>query len=1470
MTRTRYLFSLVVAVYNVEGYLPAFLNSLDWQTFDLSKIQIIFIDDCSSDNSAAILSSWSKRHKNASLYQTDTNSGPAAARNLGLEHATGEWVTTADPDDVLARDYFQKVEDFILRDKNSHADILTTRVFILNDTTGNFKDSHPLGYKYRFGDRLVSLKDEPYAVQLGATCFIKRNDLKKYQLRYEPNVKPSFEDAHLISRFLLEQENPIVGLIATAHYYYRKRYDGSSLVQSGWEQEEKYTNQIADGYLDLLQRAFLKFGIVPRWLEALILYDLFWYFEEDLNFQSKCAWIAEKPDLRGLFLDLLDDVFGYISFKAVNEFGLRDIRWIVREAILVRYFSKNIGEGRLWEWGSSAGITNYTLILSKNDWTHLDFFHNGRQMHPEYSVVSRDFFGVPFVYEISFALPKGKNNVLFRGRPVIKARSAIKVPRVTSSEEYQLLKMVYSKQSGSLQKAITRLLIRKTVKRHSFFRELLNVLRRRIRAKIGKKQCERKAKEIEATIKYANSEYAKRLYQNCWIIMDRVDHAGDNGEHFYRFISEKYPDIKCYFLLKETSRHFKKLQQEGFNVLPYGEKEAIAAYLNSQVVISSDAVEEVIHPAPVSEYGNPKKPFVFLQHGVLEKNLSHWLNNKHIDLCISTTKQEYASFVERESPYILKPNEVVLSGLARFDELYKIREKRSDYIQRKRILIMPTWRTSLRDALQPLEDKADRLRVFKESEFYKAWNMVLSSQKLKCLLEKNNLSAAFILHPNMSEFSDLFSLDSTFEVIDLKLTNFQPLLDDAAAFITDISSTAFDAAFVGVPVMYYNFDMDTIFSGKQIYRRGWFDYYQHGLGPVVHSEHEVIRYIQKLIENQFEIPHEFQQRILREFVFFDDQNRQRIYNAVIRMLARVNIESSIPSQPVTYRANGSPANLLEMEIRSAAISVDEEGALWMRNEKNHLSQDLPSNLYYGKITIKNYNSVLDRRIILYRDNEQVFGAYVEKPEGSFPVEFRNFIVDSNNIGRYRINCNVDFILEFSREAFNTELQNEYDTKYGVIQRDNLFFAVRGNITNPKKILLTFASQALSASQLSYPITFMSSLKENDLSETLMLCFQDRYYTQGSFMLVDSQGFLLLPSIEKLLRILSQHYKIAEKNIMFFGASKGGTSALIAAENFPAARLLLVAPQTNLPNYLNRPVFLDNLYRMNCFHNEIQPGELLSNYLKQGRQVDYFYSNIDHHSNASAVEFMVDQPSLRKFRINVPHNDVITQGLPAINGIIKRFLGKSVIQKVDISGFHSTVTKDLLHVDVKADLKVKESLAFVSLSSEEQTKLYQCVSYRSDSVFSMTAKEYFLPQIDPIESSSLSFLNFSEDVVFSGETTIDLDRKRPIFGANKKLNHDFLLDTKDWSEYSIIVGEKVDTYSYVSTLTKIGIDLEILIISDNNLAELHSASTATTSNKVIICSSEQMDCLPVFIKRLVSFYRAERLRIFVDDSVDDPL
>lgn len=98
--------TVLVAVYNAERYLAQCLDSLLAQT--MADIQVICIDDASTDGSAALLDDYARRDNRVEVVTLVTNKGQAHARNVGLKQARGRFIAYLDSDDWMAPDALEQ------------------------------------------------------------------------------------------------------------------------------------------------------------------------------------------------------------------------------------------------------------------------------------------------------------------------------------------------------------------------------------------------------------------------------------------------------------------------------------------------------------------------------------------------------------------------------------------------------------------------------------------------------------------------------------------------------------------------------------------------------------------------------------------------------------------------------------------------------------------------------------------------------------------------------------------------------------------------------------------------------------------------------------------------------------------------------------------------------------------------------------------------------------------------------------------------------------------------------------------------------------------------------------------------------------------------------------------------------------------------------------------------------------------
>ena len=142
--------SVIIPCYNQEKYISECLNSLIAQTF--KDFEAIIIDDGSTDSSALIVRNYTDKYPNFKLL-SQQNQGVIAARNFAISNAKGEYIFPLDADDIIVP---QALEKFVEAIKSKKGDIITSRVQMFGEKTGEMKLKSPNKYNLSKNNCLVN------------------------------------------------------------------------------------------------------------------------------------------------------------------------------------------------------------------------------------------------------------------------------------------------------------------------------------------------------------------------------------------------------------------------------------------------------------------------------------------------------------------------------------------------------------------------------------------------------------------------------------------------------------------------------------------------------------------------------------------------------------------------------------------------------------------------------------------------------------------------------------------------------------------------------------------------------------------------------------------------------------------------------------------------------------------------------------------------------------------------------------------------------------------------------------------------------------------------------------------------------------------------------------------------------------------------------------------------------------------
>ena len=831
-------FSVVSPAYNVEKYLDDYFTSLTKQSLNFrSHLELILVDDGSTDHSPKIIRRWQKKYPKNIVYIRKENGGPASARNLGLSRVSHEWVTFIDPDDFVADDYFAAVSDAMDHHRDDPIAMVSCNLIFYLDGSNVESDAHPLRHRFASGERMISTEDLDRDVQLGVNSAFFRHDLIRGQdLAFDERVRPSFEDGHFIGRYLLSAEGSFVLSLPQARYFYRRRADQTSILNRAPWHPQTYGDKLQYGYVDLLRRATEKYGRAPSHLQNAVIYDILWHLRKVVEDAASLAFLSNEQRQR--YRELLVETFSLIDVERVMDYDIYWLPFSHRVGILNLF--KNVDPPRqlvaITQHDSAKNVVR-VVYWSRRRAPSASFRVDGCEVTPAFSKTRGiDFLDEPFVWEhIAWVRLSGAQ-------------------ALTATVDGLLAELVAGDAEATTSIDLAGIRSRLATRAPSEGELLPNV--RLLR-------------------QMARSPKALADFHDAWLFMDRDSSADDSAERLYRYVRREAPEINAFFILRRGSPDWTRLAADGFRLLPFNDAEHAIALLNASYLISSQA-DHFAAGFGQAEFGDlMRHKFVFLNHGVVRDDASHWLNTIPLDCLITSTPAEYESIVADGSPYRFTSKEVVLTGLARHDALLD-----GPIGDGHTVVVMPTWRSSLTGMAVGAGNERSVNKAFFESEFARRWKGFLHSERFLKAVKRAGWRAVFIPHPNIEQYLDYFDLPDAVEVRRFgEGASLQQTFRDLSLFVTDYSSKAFDIAYLQKPVVYYQFDPEVFFGGGHTIRLGYFDYERDGFGPVFHEEAELVEAVEAMLAGE-RADETYRLRAEQTFPFRDGKCCERILRAI--------------------------------------------------------------------------------------------------------------------------------------------------------------------------------------------------------------------------------------------------------------------------------------------------------------------------------------------------------------------------------------------------------------------------------------------------------------------------------------------------------------------------------------------------------------------------------------------------------------
>lgn len=313
MSDFKYKISVITAVYNVKSFLKEAIESVINQDFGFDNIQLILVDDGSTDKSGAICDKYAVKYPDNITVIHKQNGGPADARNEGLKLAEGEYINFLDGDDKFAPDAFSKAWAFI-EENRENADVFAVPLKYFD----GMRRGYPTNNKFKRGSRIIDLAKEWRLIQSNTTnVFIRKSAIG--DIRFDTDLK-LYEDAKFIYQILLKKQT--IGAVADTFCYFRKRTtgDAAGLIEP-FDKEAWYIPALQGYYKGIIDICLKEKGSVPKFVQMALMYDAQARINAE-TFGTKACPLSTAQ--RNKYLALLTECLEHIDDDVIMRQGLFD------------------------------------------------------------------------------------------------------------------------------------------------------------------------------------------------------------------------------------------------------------------------------------------------------------------------------------------------------------------------------------------------------------------------------------------------------------------------------------------------------------------------------------------------------------------------------------------------------------------------------------------------------------------------------------------------------------------------------------------------------------------------------------------------------------------------------------------------------------------------------------------------------------------------------------------------------------------------------------------------------------------------------------------------------------------------------------------------------------------------------------------------------------------------------------------
>ena len=860
--------SVIIPVYNVEKYIRKCLDSIVDQMISKEELQVILINDGSTDNSADICAEYCEKYDYFELYNIE-NGGQARARNIGLDIAKGKYIAYLDSDDTLSRDTLESVTHFFDQHYDE-VDLVTYKIIPI--ANGIRKKTH---YRYdimrKTGVYDLTLPENYYISQTNMNIVVKNKGDENILFDTTPNYR--HEDQLYCTEVLRDKMK--IGYVDDAEYLYEQNPQSTvskffstitfDLTLSKWK-------ELFDSYGDSL----------PPYVQALYVNDIQWKLRTDIfhpyHLEGK-EYDNALAEIR-LLLNKVDDgvilnhpvcnemsKYYFIDFKYNGDLKVSfddSIKLMHGDDVISESPTINLKITKFRFFGNMLEICGHLysfafkycekpqLILRKNGTTsecpelyESSFSYDCAKVKNNQAWGFRCLIDTTEKVSLSFKVEIGSKNYsveIETGEWVVLNKSIGRTEYVTGNKKCSMTNNRFVVEN-----------VDDKAERKYRFKVLLKMLRVNLKVFLVRLLC-----------------FILPEKEEIWLYHDCNTVGTDNAYLQFQHDFDKKDGVKRLYVVNGSIEKAKAMftPEQQKNLIVFRSWKHKILYLKASKVITAfiEKVNYLPYFDDVYKYYIDlfKGDVIYLQHGVLHAHLPWKYSYERLDIKseVISTNYEVENFTEN---YCFPDSALIKSKMPRYDFI-DCDVTPSD----NRILLAPSWRKYL------IKLRGDGTWVptrekFLESEFYIETQKFLESKELCDLLEKNDWYLDFKLHPIFAVYNDCFKVDSPRIRIPAKT---EP--SDYKIVITDYSSFVFDFVYLKRAVVYFMPDYAQFKAGFNDYKELDIPL-EEGFGELTKTADELVLALGKIIKNDGKALPPFAEKTDGFFLNQDKNSRSTIY-----------------------------------------------------------------------------------------------------------------------------------------------------------------------------------------------------------------------------------------------------------------------------------------------------------------------------------------------------------------------------------------------------------------------------------------------------------------------------------------------------------------------------------------------------------------------------------------------------------------